>query len=409
MNRLAFLAFPSLLLTTAASAQVVITANTTTDTVTAFSPVDGSLVNSNLFPIAASGGTKVSAIAVGNEIWVSEQIGDRIVRHDVAGNVLGVIGPTFPGGGLDNPRGMTVISGLVYVANDAGGNGALADSLNVFDPAGNFITRFALSNTTSPYSVIDFEDGLLVASGLGAEDLHRYSYFGASLGTFHDSGTIAFAHQVSRARDGHVWVAAFTTGQVFKLNTANGAVLTAFPASGARGVYELWNGNVLWSNGSGVHVFDVATSTSTLVLAGGSAHFGLLGGAGAPSVTHFGSGCSDLVLGANGVPQLGNASFALLLSNVNAVSPVGLFAFGSSALNPGIDLTAIGMPGCAAYQSLDIGLLTGSATTNGVSTFPLPIPNSPALTGSQLAAQGVAFAVTAPLPLAASNGVLLVL
>jgi hypothetical protein len=403
-------AFPFLVALAAgtAPAQVVITANTTTDTIAAFSPVDGSLVTASLLPIATTGGTKVAAIEVNGEIWVSEQTGDRIVRYGATGNVLGVIGPTFPGGGLDNCRGMTLINGLVHVANDGGSNGALANSLNVFDTAGNLVTRFALANTTSPYSVIPHLGGLLVASAEANDDIHHYTAAGASIATFHN-GAIAFAHQIGRALDGNVWCAAFTSSAVFKLDAATGNVLSSFPATNARGVFELFNGNVLWTNSSGAHVYDVTTQASTLVLAGASAHLSLVGGGGGAAASPYGTGCDGLVLGATGVPQLGNAGFALVLSNVPAVSPIGLFAFGSLAVNPGVDLTVLGMPGCFAYTNLDIGLLTGSPVAAGTSTFALPIPNNPALSGAQLASQGASLSVATPLGLATSNGLALLI
>ena len=123
-------------------------------------------------------------------------------------------------------------------------------------------------------------------------------------------------------------------------------------------------------------VYDVATQTSTLINAGGYGHLSLLGSGSNASATPYGTGCAGLVIGTTGLPQLGNASFRLVLWNVPAVSPVGLFAFGSQAINPGIDLTSLGMAGCFAYTSLDIGLLTGSpVNAAGVSTFPSPPSN----------------------------------
>src|SRR5687767_7341011 len=56
----------------------------------------GALVNSNLFALA--GGTPIHAMQVGNEIWVSEQVGDRIARFDMAGTPLGQIGGGATGG-----------------------------------------------------------------------------------------------------------------------------------------------------------------------------------------------------------------------------------------------------------------------------------------------------------------------
>jgi hypothetical protein len=83
-----------LALTGAAQAQFLVTYNSTTDTLVAFSPVDGSLISANFMPVPAT--VQVGAIDVNGEIWSSEQTGDRVVRYDSLGNVLGVIGPTFP-------------------------------------------------------------------------------------------------------------------------------------------------------------------------------------------------------------------------------------------------------------------------------------------------------------------------
>jgi hypothetical protein len=398
----------TLALAAGARAQVVITANST-GSVSAFSPVDGSLVNATFVPIASTGGTKVGCIEVNGEIWVSEQTGDRIVRYSSTGTVLGVIGPTFSGGGLDNCRGMSLINGQVHIANDGALNGAVANSLTVFDLAGNFVAAWPLPSTTSPYSVIDHQGGLVVASADANDDLHRYTYAGTSLGTFHNTASVNFAHQVARALDGNVWCATFTTSTVVKLDATTGNVLMSFPASNARGVFELWNGNVLWTSSTGVRVYDMVTQTSTLVQAGAYGHANLFGTATAASATPYGSGCDGLALAATGLPLIGNGSFALALSNVPAVSPVGLFAFGSVALNPGIDLTALGMPGCSSYTSLDIGLLTGGLVASGVSTFALPLPNDPALAGVTLASQGASFSATTALGLATSNGVALLI
>jgi hypothetical protein len=123
----------------------------------------------------------------------------------------------------------------------------------------------------------------------------------------------------------------------------------------------------------------------------------------------YGSGCDGLVLGANGAPTLGNATFELALANVPAVSPLAFFAFGSSAVNPGVDLGVIGMTGCFSYTAFDLGLFGPSVVIGGTATFALPIPNVPALTGTLIASQGVSFSAANPAGLASSNGLQLVL
>ena len=259
---------------TALRAQIVATTNTTTDTVVGFSPVDGSLVNSNVFPVVA-GATNISAIAVGTEVWVSEQLGDRVVRYDHGGNVIGVIGPTFPGGGLDNNRGLALVGNTVYVTNSGTANGAPGNAVVAFDTSGNYLFHFLTPNAPSPFSVMGWQGGLLVAASSGNDDVHRYSLTGTPLGTFNNS-TLSFAHQLAPASDGNVWLGVFTTGVVVKLDANTGVQLFSFPAAGARGVYELQNGNVMWTSSAGVFVYDIVANTSSSVLTGGSYHLNLL-------------------------------------------------------------------------------------------------------------------------------------
>jgi hypothetical protein len=167
----------------------------------------------------------------------------------------------------------------------------------------------------------------------------------------------------------------------------------------------------MWTNANGVNIYDVTTQTSSLVFPGVCNHIALYGGGGGAlaSAIPFGTGCDGLALVSAGTPQLGNAGFGLRVNNVPAASPVGLFGFGTLVVNPGVDLTIVGMPGCFAYTNLDLGLFTGSLVAGGSSTLPLPIPNTPALGGFTLSSQGVSFSTLTPLGLAASNGLTLVL
>ena len=73
-----------------------------------------------------------------------------------------------------------------------------------------------------------------------------------------------------------------------------------------------------------------------------------------------------------------------------------------------LDLGVIGMPGCELYASLDV--LVTVPLPGPLTTFPLAIPNVPALAGSLLFGQSAAFVPTAnPLGIATSNGVKLTL
>jgi hypothetical protein len=123
----------------------------------------------------------------------------------------------------------------------------------------------------------------------------------------------------------------------------------------------------------------------------------------------YGSGCDGLTLGANGAPTIGNLLFELIVGDVPATSPLAFVAFGTSATIPGVDLSIIGMQGCFGWTSLDLGIFGPAVVTGTTANFPLPIPPTPALTGTVLTAQGLSFSTLTPAGLASSNGVQLVL
>lgn len=122
------------------------------------------------------------------------------------------------------------------------------------------------------------------------------------------------------------------------------------------------------------------------------------------STAAYGVGCESLTLANTGLPQLGNAGFSLDVGNVPVFSPVAFVAFGSLPVNPGIDLTGIGMAGCASYTTFDLNLYQTGPVVNQIGSFVLPIPANPALAGATLAAQGVSLSILTSLGLNASNG-----
>lgn len=267
--------FASLALASAAATQqAIVTTDATTDAVIALSPFDGSLLNASLFGIPNT--VQVSAIMVNDQVWVSEQTADRIVRYDVCGNVLGTMGPTLAGGGLDNIRGMNFFGGIVYVTNDGTNNGATANSLVTFDPAGNYLTTLPLAFSPSPFAVIPWQGDLLVVSSSANDDVHRYTLTGTSVGTFHNSASIGFGHQAIVASDGNVWCSTFTSDTIVKLDATTGAVIQSIPTDNARGVYELLNGNIVWTNTNGIWIHDIGTGSSTLAHPGSCYHLNLI-------------------------------------------------------------------------------------------------------------------------------------
>lgn len=225
-----------------------------------FDPNNGALLNGNLFALA--GGTPIHAMQVGNEIWVSEQVGDRISRWSFAGAPLGAIS-----GGLDNVRGMEQIGTTIYLCND-GTTGAPGPSIHKFDMAGTPGGFFLTPSSSGPFGILDHQGGMLVSSDAANDDIHRYTLAGTSAGTFHNSTSLNFAEQMDHDPAGNVLVAGFSSNNILRLNANTGAVVNTYVASGARGVYQLGNGNILWSNASGVHVLDPNTGQSSQVYSG---------------------------------------------------------------------------------------------------------------------------------------------
>lgn len=225
-----------------------------------FNPFDGSVVNSNYFPLA--GGTTIHAMQVGGEIWVSEQVGDRISRWDLFGAPLSPIT-----GALDNVRGMEQVGNTVYLTNSGTANGAPGRSVHMFDTSGAAM-GFFLTPASSGFGILEHQGGLLVSSDAANDDIHRYTLAGVSLGAFHNTTSLNFAQQMARAPNGDIWVAGFSSNNVVRLDPNTGALLSSFTASGARGVKVLGNGNIMWTNSAGAHVFDVVTLQSTQVYSG---------------------------------------------------------------------------------------------------------------------------------------------
>lgn len=112
-----------------------------------------------------------------------------------------------------------------------------------------------------------------------------------------------------------------------------------------------------------------------------------------------------LTLRANGFPFVGNTTFAFDASNVPNVVPLAFLFFGDTAINPGTDLTFLGMQGCSGYTNASLGSFVFPVLQPaGTGSIVLPIPNNPGLIGSVVTAQSLAFSPVTPLNLVSSNG-----
>ena len=227
---------------------VLIMPDSSNNRLVAFNPVNGAVLNSNMF--ALGGGTPVHAIQVGNEIWVSEQIGDRVSRWSFGGDFLGAIT------GLDNVRGMALVENTVYVTNAGAANGAPGNAVVMYSTSGTLMGSFANALAPSPFAILAHQGGLLVASSSANDDIHRFTLTGTSIGTFHNSAALNFVEQLAFASNGTILAAGFTSNNIAFLDPNNGNIVSSFTASGARGVFQLGNGNILWTSGAGTFIHD---------------------------------------------------------------------------------------------------------------------------------------------------------
>jgi len=118
---------------------------------------------------------------------------------------------------------------------------------------------------------------------------------------------------------------------------------------------------------------------------------------------NYGTGCGNLSLTTNSLPTVGNLTFAYEIEKPAPIAPLAFLAFGDATVEPGLDLTGAGLPGCFAYTNLSSGIFGAYSLdpTTGIGAVPLPIPPLPALAGTFLTAQAVAFD---PSQLVTSNG-----
>ncbi|MCH9651033.1 MAG: IPTL-CTERM sorting domain-containing protein [Deltaproteobacteria bacterium] len=269
----------------------------TNDRVMAFDPMTGDLVDPDFIPAdAANLSTPIHAIlsADGLSILVSDQLEDVVQQYDLTGTFVGTFAPA---GGvdnsiLDNVRGIALRpNGNLLVTVGGGGND---DAVAEFDTAGNFLGNFVTigaAGLDSPFDVLEISMGggslavgEFLVGGITSDAIHHFDAAGAPLADLAPIDT--FPEQLVQAANGNILIANFIGAQegIMELDNTGALVGTYDPASlgGFRGVYELPNGNILTTNGGGVHEIDRAGNLVETKIAGVSGRFIQLVGGGAP-------------------------------------------------------------------------------------------------------------------------------
>jgi hypothetical protein len=332
---------------TAASAshaqRFLMVADSTNDRVSLYSPADGSLVNATF--IVDAGGTPYNidlpkdAIQVGNEVWIIDQNADSLFRFDLQGAYVATVPPAT--GMLDNIRGGCFANNTIYVSNDGTGNGATADTVVMFDTAGNRLGQFSVAPTnSSPFDVTEYNGELLVSEFTTNNQTDRYDYAGVYLGNFHSSAgttTIDDAEQISITANNEVLIAGFLAPVGIYRYDSTGAQIAYYNSgstSGCRGCYELDNGNILFTDGAGLKLYDIGTAAVTTVATGtGFQYINLLDvPTGTTVYCTAGTSTNSCVpaISAAGTPSVAASSgFTLSVANLEGQKQ-GLFFYGIS-------------------------------------------------------------------------------
>jgi hypothetical protein len=245
-----------------------------TDVINLFDPFDGSLVQEGFIDIGIldkTGSTPKDAIQVGSEIWVSDQIRDTVYRFDLGGGFLSAIT-----GGMDNIRGMAYANGTIYVSNAGTNNGAPGDAIVTFLPDGTPTGFFA--GVGDPFDVLDGGDRIYI-DDIDGDTISSFNYDGSFIETIVDSDGVAgidFPQQMNLNGAGNILVAGFSSPSGLYEYSPDGIQIGYDDIGALRGVYELGNGNILFTDGGGVSIFDPDTGGIELVLDGSGQYINLV-------------------------------------------------------------------------------------------------------------------------------------
>jgi hypothetical protein len=230
----------------------------TADRICLFSAVDGSLIDLNWLTDAGAVGwafsTPKEAITVGNEIWVSDQLEDRIHRFDKSTRAFIASINTIAGGAvMDNLRGLGVSGDTVYLVQ---GLSAGQKRVATYDFAGNPLSTFEIPN--SSFDVEPFQGDLLVSDSV-TNRIERYTMSGALLAPF--ATNIVFPEQILTHSDGTIItlssIAASGIEGLYHFNP-DGSLIRFIDTEPIeeqvpRGGYLLQNGSYLIATSAGVY------------------------------------------------------------------------------------------------------------------------------------------------------------
>ncbi|HEX5052731.1 MAG TPA: hypothetical protein VFZ65_13225 [Planctomycetota bacterium] len=175
--------------------------------------------------------------------------------------------------------------------------------------------------------------------------------------------------------------------------------ISSGPVVAVNTIFEEWTTTAA---GTPNPLFDVANSEITFVPTN-PGWVVIVGPLPCAAKATYGTGCAGLALDSN-VPVLGT-NWTLTTTGIAAISPVGITFFGTTRVDPGLPLIAIGIasPGCNVHIN---GVLSNLSAPNvgGTATLNIPVPLSATIKGTVLTAQSLGLTLAFPSLIATSNG-----
>lgn len=236
----------ALLATPALAEVVLLIPESSNDTVQKFDPDTGAYLGELLAdPDHLS--TPIDSDVNEFGVLVSDQIEDAVQQYSFTGIFTSTLASP-----IDNLRGIAAYNGALYCT--AGNEDAIPYfDLNTGAPLGNFIAP-GVGGLDSPFDILFRNEGDVLVTSINTDNILRYDITGAPLGVF--ATNILFGEQMCQAANGNILVADFSRNAIIEL-LPDGTEFAELPGvSGARGCYELANGNILATTGTGVHEID---------------------------------------------------------------------------------------------------------------------------------------------------------
>lgn len=197
--------------------------------------------------------TPINAMQIYPEgpVMVSDQYADAVYGFDEYGDFMYVVGDdTY----LNNVRGIDFRDDTIFVTSGD-------DYVAMFDAPGSFAGYF-IQDGTNPFDILfvdEVESGSALLTDIqGTTDNVRHYYADGSL--IGELFNVNFPEQVVEdvGNPGNYLVASFSDNVITQF-LIDGTIIDTWTFDGGRGVFRLGNGNLLATNGTGVHEIDVST------------------------------------------------------------------------------------------------------------------------------------------------------